>query len=426
MESLFLEGVRAFRERVEAPLGKLTLLVGENSTGKSTFLACVRMAWDVAQRREANFNEEPFELGTYDSIAHYHGGQGKRVKEFRIGSEFAVHRIPTPLAELVGPEPRALRVEAIFASERGNPAMSRWGSTLGQLEMEIVRENDKARIRLTQGLHVEESVVDVPEGVSLPVVPEFTVTRDDAQRRLRQLLFQMAPRNVGVVHDRPYALAPVRSRPQRTYNPIRERPGPEGEHVPALLSMLHSQGGTDWRRISRALLEFGESSGLYKRVSVRSLGKEGDPFQIQIELLGQKGARNILDVGYGVSQVLPILFESAIVAKRRTLLVQQPEVHLHPKAQAELGTYLAKSAANVTTRFVVETHSDYLVDRVAIAVRNGVISSNDVVLLFFSPHGTGAHVYPLRFDSKGDVVDAPEDYRSFFLREQARYIGVVE
>ena len=87
MKTLILEGVRAFRDRAEIPLGKLTLLVGENSTGKSTVLASTRIAWDVVHRPEApiEFNEDPFELGTYDSIAHYHGGQGRRVKQFTIG-----------------------------------------------------------------------------------------------------------------------------------------------------------------------------------------------------------------------------------------------------------------------------------------------------------------------------------------------------
>ncbi len=82
---LQFKNVKCFTEPEPAVLAPLTLLVGENSTGKSTFLALCRLGWDIAFGRvPPDFNEEPFLLGAYDQIANYRGGRGGRVRTFEI------------------------------------------------------------------------------------------------------------------------------------------------------------------------------------------------------------------------------------------------------------------------------------------------------------------------------------------------------
>lgn len=435
MRTLILEGVRAFRDRAEIPLRKLTLLVGENSTGKSTVLACTRIAWDIVNRPEApvEFNEDPFELGTYDSIAHFHGGQGKRVRQFTIGARVEV-KGGVPVKKT---QPRSTRlVEATFTSDRSNPAPRSWRSERGTVETVIERlVSGEVRLHVRRGEQSARTTLEIPAGIPLPQALRFVLqTREQANRETLELwdlavTSTLPLRSMDRAKSRPVAFAPVRSRPRRTYDPIHQRPDAEGQHIPALLARLHRESGPEWERVSTALARFGEASGLFDRVLVRSLGKEGDPFQIEVGIPGQKGQRNLLDVGYGVSQVLPVLVEAALAPKGGTLLLQQPEVHLHPRAQAELGTLLATLAgAPGGPQCIVETHSDYLVDRVAMAVRDpkNVLKADDVSLLFFQPDRTGVTIHPLRFDDRGNVVDAPPEYRSFFLHEHARFLGLDE
>lgn len=434
MKTLILEGVRAFRDRVEVPLGKLTLLVGENSTGKSTVLACTRIAWDIVNRPEApiEFNEDPFELGTYDSIAHYHGGQGKRVKQFTIGAQVDVVVRTTRKGDPL-PPPRIRHVEASFTSERSNPTPRSWRSRNGTLHTQIDRKDTgKIHVHVSQGAHSDDATVEVPPGIPLPQALRFVPQTREKQSQEILRLWEMAvlmtlPRSMASRQPRPVAFAPVRSRPRRTYDPIHQRPDAEGQHIPALLARLHRESGTEWKRVSTALERFGEASGLFQKVVVRSLGKEGDPFQIEVGIPGQKGQRNLLDVGYGVSQVLPVLVEATLTRGMGTLLLQQPEVHLHPRAQAELGTLLSTlAAASQGPQCIVETHSDYLVDRVAMAVRDPKhpLKPEDVSLLFFQPDRAGITIHPLRFNARGDIVDPPPEYRNFFLHEHARFLGI--
>ena len=86
MDSVTLENFRCFREKQTARLAPLTLLVGENSTGKTSFLALIRAIWNLAYRyRIPDFKEEPYDLGSFDEISHHRGARGGRADEFQAG-----------------------------------------------------------------------------------------------------------------------------------------------------------------------------------------------------------------------------------------------------------------------------------------------------------------------------------------------------
>lgn len=223
--------------------------------------------------------------------------------------------------------------------------------------------------------------------------------------------------------ERPYAFAPIRTRPLRTYDPIQGLESPEGSHIPTILaSTLLSEPG-EWTMLADALAEFGRSSGLFSRVEVRRLGSgESDPFQIRVHIGGK--AINLIDVGYGVSQIIPIVVDSLRGHRGGTFLLQQPEVHLHPRAQAELGSFLGMLAKQQDKRFVVETHSDHLLDRIRMDVRdrkNG-LEPDDVSLLYFDRSSGEGRIHQLELDARGNLMNVPVGYRSFFLNEERRFL----
>ena len=86
MDEIRLKNYRCFREDQTARLAPLTLLVGENSTGKTSFLAIIRALWEFANDfRVPDFKEEPYDLGSFDEIAHFRGGRGGRAETFIAG-----------------------------------------------------------------------------------------------------------------------------------------------------------------------------------------------------------------------------------------------------------------------------------------------------------------------------------------------------
>ena len=111
--------------------------------------------------------------------------------------------------------------------------------------------------------------------------------------------------------------------------------------------------------------------------------------------------------------------------RRTCACLQQPEIHLHPSAQAALGSLFCSIAAT-SIQLMVETHSDHLLDRVRMDVRDGKteLKAEDVSILFFEPGELDVTIHSLRLDDDGNVLDAPPTYRRFFMDEMERSIGL--
>ncbi len=135
---------------------------------------------------------------------------------------------------------------------------------------------------------------------------------------------------------------------------------------------------------------------------------------------------NIADVGFGVSQVLPVLV--ALIAARPSQLVylEQPELHLHPRAQAALAPVLA-DAAKRGVRVVIETHSSLLLLGVQTLVAEGDLSPDLVKLHWFTRNKDGVtEVNSVDLDEAGTYGDWPMDFDDVDLKIQSRYLDAVD
>ena len=434
MDKLILENIRCFRAKREVPLRPVTVLVGENSTGKTTFLAAARVAADLLRSEvRPDFNKEPFNLGTFNEIASYFGGRAGRAKEFTVGCE---------MEAAAGPARRRrartrVRLLAAFASEGGQPALSRFDILCGDIAVTARRTSGEGAftVRLhgkvdgapfERGLRVPERFLRYGETPSIGSLVNAALFGGEipaaVAQRLEHTLYGAFAAHPGT---RPFAFAPIRTRPERTYDPKTDLPRPEGNHVPMVLARARSDNPELWQRIERALAGFASSCGLFTSLGIKKLGRtSSDPFRVTVKVAGP--SRNLIDVGYGVSQLLPILVDIVMGGRGQLFLLQQPEVHLHPRAQAELGSFLGRMAARDGKRFLVETHSDHLVDRIRLDVRDRTtgIAERDVMILYFERGEHEVTVHPITLDKRGELVDAPASYREFFLREQARLFGV--
>ena len=222
-----------------------------------------------------------------------------------------------------------------------------------------------------------------------------------------------------------FSFAPIRSRPKRTYDPVGEFEDSEGSHIPMLLMRLKSMKDHQWEALQNQLIQFGKASGLFDNIEVKKHGKTmSDPFQIQIKVRGPRS--NIMDVGYGINQILPILVSIFNSKREKKFLLQQPEVHLHPKGQAELTSLLTQIVKDKKHSFIIETHSDYMIDRARVEIKKHNISPEDVSLIYMEPKGAHVKVHNIGFDAMGNLTDVPKSYREFFLKETDRLLGYTD
>ena len=226
-------------------------------------------------------------------------------------------------------------------------------------------------------------------------------------------------------------MGPIRTKPKRFYERASTNESSEGEHIPEVLADL-SRAEDNWSTMKSKLNVFGKKSGLYEDLSVEFLGtSENSPFSIIFKTSDQDGKKNLqnwhnmINLGFGVSQVLPIVTELNMGPPNKIVMMQQPEVHLHPRAQAEFGSVLCEIAGPERMLFV-ETHSDYLLDRVRINVRKGIgnVRAEDVSILFLKRAGEVVNVYSMKLDDYGNIVDAPDEYMDFFIKEGNELLGL--
>ena len=195
------------------------------------------------------------------------------------------------------------------------------------------------------------------------------------------------------------------------------------------LANVFTEDTPTWSNLKTKLERFGKNAGLFDEITIRRLGKKGsEPFQVQVRKFkgGLKGPwRNLIDVGYGVSQALPVITELLRPDAPHMFLLQQPEVHLHPSAQAALGSLFCEIASS-GRQLVVETHSDHLIDRVRIEVRDNEfgLRPEDVSILFFERNGLEVNIHSIKIDKDGNIFDSPRTYRQFFMEETQRSLGI--
>ena len=155
-------------------------------------------------------------------------------------------------------------------------------------------------------------------------------------------------------------------------------------------------------------------------LTVKPVGTDsGDLFEMRLIDTRRKERVNVAlpDVGFGISQLLPFVVQS-LVAEEQIISIEQPEVHVHPKLQADLGDLLAAAIQkDRPNQFIIETHSEHLILRLQRLVRKKEIKPEDVSVIYVSRGAEGAESQRLRLDEDGDFID---EWPNGFFPERLR------
>jgi predicted ATPase len=235
---------------------------------------------------------------------------------------------------------------------------------------------------------------------------------------------QFIPQLQGLIH-----LPGLRGNPQRTY-PKRAPgplfPGTFEDYAAGIITQWQSKDDPRLSRLGAVL----ESMGLTWRVEAQPL----DDTQVELRvgrLLHSKPGDNhdlvsIADVGFGVSQSLPVLVALIVAEPGQVVYLEQPEMHLHPRAQRRLAHVLA-DAANRGVIVVAETHSALLLREVQTLVAMGKLSTDRVKLHWFQRQEDGRTIVtPADLDENGAYGDWPEDFDEVELHAEKDYLDAVE
>ena len=208
--------------------------------------------------------------------------------------------------------------------------------------------------------------------------------------------------------------------------------GPRGEHA---VSLLH------WERdelVSEELALAG--SPIMLRQIVARMGQFFPGFNLDLQqaqgasaislgLLTSEatGFHSPIHTGFGLTQVLPIVIAVLSASKSDIILIENPEVHLHPAGQALIGQFIA-DAVRAGIQIIVETHSDHVLNGVRRAVKDGRIASDQVCIHFFRPRsndGSPQVISPI-LDETGNIDDWPDGFFDQFDKDSNYFAGWME
>jgi predicted ATPase len=136
----------------------------------------------------------------------------------------------------------------------------------------------------------------------------------------------------------------------------------------------------------------------------------GGRYEIRVKTYGSTIESNITDVGFGISQFLPIAVADKQLPSESILFLSQPEIHLHPSIQAQMGNYFADGVKNSKKQYIIETHSEYLINRLRLLVAEKKIKKDDVSLYYFSKNGSTSKTYKIDLGINGEISNAPNDF----------------
>ena len=420
-ELIFADNFRGF-SNTYIELSQVNFFVGENSTGKTSLMSLIALLNEFEFWLAPRFNNSRITLGTFEDIA----SAASRPDHFSVGVFSQTKQEPTLTGRIVRfveqdgmPEPSAFFLVAenkflMIWLAMGNLRYVFGNFPEGQSYNKNISKYAELSVDLYRSLLVSKENVRTiktsrSERFPFAILPRYLASKDEELSAFEDSFDEM------IAGTSFAGIAPIRARPKQIYSGVRPEPSPEGDHSPYVLKSFQKKT-KQAAAFTKAIQNFGTASGLFDKITIKRLSNKATaPFELDISKSGIEFP--ISSVGYGVSQVLPIVVEMLARNKGTKFAIQQPEVHLHPKAQAAFGDLLYNVASMDQKSFVIETHSDFMIDRYRLALRKRAEHISTSVV-FFENDGSENRTYAMPIDKDGNYPkNQPENFRDFFLNE---------
>lgn len=142
----------------------------------------------------------------------------------------------------------------------------------------------------------------------------------------------------------------------------------------------------------------------------------GGRFELLVKATTSSVMTSLSNVGFGISQFLPIIVADLQLPNDSTLFLAEPEIHLHPSVQAKFGDYLVDKIAKTEKNYFIETHSEYFLNRIRLAIVKGDLKREDVKIYFLENNADDTNVHDVDFTKTGAIRNAPPNFfRTYFL-----------
>lgn len=437
LKKLSINGFRCFSTKSSIDFGKITLLTGANSSGKSSFMySLLGLLQTEGVPYTYSLNGEYVKLGDYLAIANNHDGN----KEIELDIELVDGRVPyeviikirkqeegnMPIVTSLRCKSTYFEVNAVGDINSGlfkadldyNPSLSpdpnAQNEALRTERIAYFKDNkqniEKSRVdfivsylsAIGQEIHAKNALVDASTQEYDGSYEKYLVLTD---------VFISIGHLFDEFNEKFNFISSYRMPPERSYieTQVPNKIGPDGNgFVNTLLKWEESETGKFNELVSALRL-----LSILDYVHVDKL--PGGSFNVNVKVKENGTTTPLSDVGFGVSQMLPIILADVQLGAESTLYAAQPEIHLHPSVQADYGSYLVHEVAKSNKRYIIETHSEYLINRIRLEIVKKNISSDDVKVFFIGEKDGISTITQITFTEDGRILDAPADFLKTYM-----------
>lgn len=413
-----VRGFKSIAEECSIEIRPLTILAGANSSGKSSIVQPLLL---LKQTLECGYDPGPLKLDGPNVLFTSSEQILSKPRPTSTDASFAisVHEAPSDYVTDTFKKRTNTQIQLVESTYKSGdekivlrPGMSEKElSSQGYLLRDEVFENSRKpyqRKVVRDGCFLEVGFYEVPPR-ERAIWYSMTAFSWPKQCLIRS-----------VIH-----VPGVRGNPERSYKKTAagpEFPGTFENYVASVISHWQNEKDEHLKDVGRHL----EKLGLTWKVDATEI--DATRVELRVARL-RRGARggardmvNVADVGFGVSQVLPVLVALLVAEPGQLVYLEQPELHLHPKAQVALAQILAE-AANRGVRVVTETHSALLLLATQTLVAEGFIPPERAILHWFERENDGVtKVTSRELDDAGAFGDWPEDFAEVTLKAQQEYL----
>jgi len=419
-------GFKSIAEEQSIEIRPLTILAGANSSGKSSIMQPVLL---LKQTLEASYDPGALLLNGSNVRFTSTNQLLTSIKDEKISDTFHIGvKIYTGLSL------------ATYATRRKNKGfdITRTLHGFGDASFDIhkgMSQSEKQAILTRIGLKVNGTDLEPSTLAANAIVSRercFLTLSMNVQDSPIAASFTILPGSnvIGELIQKIIHLPGLRGNPERTYPVTAVGPEFRGTfeaYVASIIGQWQSEAKNDkLRKVNNDLLKL----GLASHVSVRSI----DDIQVELRVnrfpYGNKNDSkdmvSIADVGLGVSQTLPVIVALHAAEPDQLIYLEQPEIHLHPRAQSAMAEVLA-DAAIAGKRLIVETHSSLLLLGIQTLVAEGKLPPELVKLHWFTMQEDGStKITSADLDETGAFGDWPEDFATVTLESEDRYLDAAQ
>jgi|JI9StandDraft_1071089.scaffolds.fasta_scaffold54482_3 predicted ATPase len=419
IKSLELKNYRCFKETA-INFSDITILTGANSSGKSTVITAILLYLQSEHFPfYLNLNGKYINLGDFPNIAHTEQEPITFIFQLinekyklNISASWEKRKVKgnhLPIVSnllLENSNKRFIKIQKEKNSYLLSMNISTKGYIIGRIKEQLLKFLDnqkKAFINKEEFIldeHPFKSTDDIIENVLFNkfYIVEHFIQENDYKRNQMDSNFNY--------------IGSFRLEPQRTYY---QKNAPE--------SKIDSVGNgyidtiIKWEQDNSekllSLKEILKDLDLFYDLKVNYM--QGGRVELKVKTFKSGKLVNISDVGFGISQFLPIIVADLQLSDDSLLAISQPEIHLHPSIQAKFSEYIALQVKKKRKQYIIETHSEYILNRLRLLITKKELKEENVSTYYFENSGKESKTYKIDFSKDGKILNAPKGFFETYM-----------